>query len=246
MTGLWIALGIFLFFFFIFIIPIHVTVGLTESVSVMIRILFLKIPILPKAKKKKPKKEKKEKKQKKEKKPKEKKKKKEEKPDSEGEKKEQKAKEEKEKEPEDEGKKKETKKKKKKKKKVSDIVALVRMLLNVVVALFKRLGRNFKIRVYAYEICVASDEAAKTAVMYGAVKSLSETIFLRLQDSINFKIVKKAPVGIYVDFLEEKFKANVKIDFSISIAGVFGILFAAIGEAIRSLIKMLFNKNKNG
>lgn len=216
MTGLWITLGIFLFFFFIFIIPIHVTVGLTESVSVMVRVLFLKIPILPAKKKKKKKKTKK-----KEKKPKEK----------------------KEKKPKDEEKK---KKKKKKKKKVSDIVALVRMLLNVLVALLKRLGRNFKIRVYAYEICVASEEAAKTAVMYGAVKSLSETIFLRLQDSINFKIVKKAPVGIYVNFLEEKFKANVKIDFSISIAGVFGILFAAIGEFIRSFIKMSFSKNKNG
>lgn len=212
-TGLWITLGVFLFFFLIFIIPIHVTVGLTESVSVMLRILFLKIPIFPTEKKKK--------KKKKEKKPKEKKKK-------------------KEKKPEDAEKK---KKKKKKKKKVSDIVALVRMLLNVVVALFKRLGRNFKIRVHAYEICVASEEAAKTAVMYGAVKSLSETLFLRLQDSINFKIVKKAPVGIYVDFLEEKFKANVKIDFSISIAGVFGILFAAIGEFIRSFIKMSLNKN---
>ena len=138
------------------------------------------------------------------------------------------------------------KKKKKKKKKVSDIAALVRMLLNVLVALLKRLGRNFKIRVHAYEICVASEDAAKTAVMYGTVKALSETIFLRLQDSINFKIVKNAPVGVYVDFLEEKFKANVKIDFSISIAGVFGILFAAIGEFIRSFIKMSFNKNKNG
>ena len=217
MTGLWITLGIFLFFFFIFIIPIHVTVGLTESVSVALRILFLKIPILPKEKKKKKKKKKA---------PKEKPKKKK-----------------KEKKPEDAEKK---KKKKKKKKKVSDIAALVRMLLNVLVALLKRLGRNFKIRVHAYEICVASEDAAKTAVMYGTVKALSETIFLRLQDSINFKIVKKAPVGVYVDFLEEKFKANVKIDFSISIAGVFGILFAAIGEFIRSFIKMSFNKNKNG
>ena len=218
MTGLWIALGIFLFFFFVFIIPIHVTVGLTDSISVMIRILFLKIPILPKDKKKKKKKKKTKEKKKKPKK-------------------------EKEKKPEDEGKK---KKKKKRKITANDIVALVRMLLNVVAALFKRLGRNFKIRIHAYEICVASDEAAKTAVMYGAVKSLSETIFLRLQDSINFKIVKNAPVSVYADFLETKFKANVKIDFSISIAGVFGILFAAIGEAIRSLIKMLFNRNKNG
>ena len=221
MTGLWITLGIFMFFFFIFIIPIHVTGGLTDHVSVMIRVLFLKIPILPKKKKRK--KQTKEPKQKKKKKPKDKtQKKKKDKKDKQEKKKDGKA---------------------KKKIKISNIVALVRMLLNVVVALLKRLGRNFKIRVHAYEICVASEEAAKTAVMYGAVKSLSETLFLRLEDSINFKIVKKAPVGIYVDFLEEKFKANVKIDFSISISGVFGIVFAAIFEFIRSLIKMLLNKN---
>ena len=140
------------------------------------------------------------------------------------------------------------KKKKKKKINVSDIVGLVQVLLDTVVALFKRLGRNFKIRVHAYEICVASEEAAKTAVMYGAVKTLSETIFLRLEDSINFKIVKGAPMGVYADFLEEKFKANVKIDFSISIAGVFGVLFAAIFKFIGSFIKMLLKKklNKNG
>ena len=216
MTGLWIALGIFAFFFLIFIIPIHVIVGLTDNVSVMVRVLFLKIPILPKEKKRKSKDKDKKKK------PKEKKKK--EKPD------------------------KKDKKKKKNKKKISDIVGLVQVLLDTVVALFKRLGRNFKIRVYAYEICVASEEAAKTAVMYGAVKSLSETIFLRLEDSINFKIVKGAPMGVYADFLEEKFKANVKIDFSISIAGVFGVLFAAIFKFIGSFIKMLLNKklNKNG
>ena len=218
MTGLWIALGIFAFFFLIFIIPIHVIVGLTDNVSVMVRVLFLKIPILPKEKKRKSKDKDKKKK------PKEKKKK--EKPD----------------------KKDKKKKKNKKKKKISDIVGLVQVLLDTVVALFKRLGRNFKIRVYAYEICVASEEAAKTAVMYGAVKSLSETIFLRLEDSINFKIVKGAPMGVYADFLEEKFKANVKIDFSISIAGVFGVLFAAIFKFIGSFIKMSLNKklNKNG
>ena len=222
MTGLWIALGIFAFFFFIFVIPIHVTVGFADRVSVMVRILFLKIPILPKPKKKKRKNKKPKKTE--DKKPKDKKKKKEKTEDQ-------------------DKKKKKSENPHKHKKGVADIVALVRMLLNVVAALLRKLGKNFKIRVYAYEICVASEDAAKTAVMYGAVKTLSETIFLRLEDSINFKIVKKAPVGVYVNFLEEKFKANVKIDFSISIAGVFGILFAAIFEFIRSFIKMSLNKN---
>ena len=202
-----------IFLFFFFIFIIPIHVTVGLTESVSVMVRVLFLKIPILPKVKKKKKKKKEKKPKK-------------------------AKKKKEKKPEDK-----TKKKKKKKKKMSDIVGLVQVLLDTVVALFKRLGRNFKIRVYAYEICVASEEAAKTAVMYGAVKTLSETIFLRLEDSINFKIVKGAPMGVYADFLEEKFKANVKIDFSISIAGVFGVLFAAIFKFIGSFIKMLLNKN---
>ena len=233
MTGLWITLGIFLFFFVIFITPIHITVGLTDSLSVMIRVLFLKIPILSNEKDSKKNKKKKAQPSKKS----------EEKPKKEKPKKEKKKKPEKTEKKDGEENAEDSAKKKRK---LPDLVGLVRVLLNTVGALFKKLGRNFKTRVYAYEICVASEDAAKTALMYGAVKSLSETLFLRLQETVNFKIVKKAPVGIYVDFLEEKFRANVKIDFSISIAGVFGILFAAIGEFIRSFIKILLKSNKNG
>ena len=221
MTGLWITLGIFLFFAFLFSVPFHVTVGLQESVSVMIRVLFLKIPIfpLPKSTKKKPKDKKKtDQKQKKEKKPK--------------------------KEKKDKKKKEESgDEQKKKPKKKLDIVFWVRLLLDVVTALFKKLGRNFKIRVHAYEICVASEDAAKTAVMYGTVQTLSETLFLRLEKAINFKIVKNAPFGVYVNFLEEKPKANVKIDFSISLGGIFGIVFGVIFAFIRSFVTLSIKKN---
>ena len=213
MTGLWITLGIFLFFFILFSVPIHVTVALKESVSVMVRILFLKIPIFPKPKSTKKKSKKKKKSDKKP-------------------KKDKKDKKEKSKDQE-----------KKKSKKKLDIVFLVRLLLDVVTALFKKLGQHFKIRIHAYEICVASEEAAKTAVMYGMVQTLSETLFLRLEKAINFKIVKNAPLGVYVDFLEEKPKANVKIDFSISIADVFAIIFGVIFAFIKSFIVLSIKKN---
>ena len=216
MTGLWIALGIFLFFFFLFSVPFHVTVGLQESVSVMIRVLFLKIPIFPRPKSTKKKSKKKKKPDKKPKKDKKDKKDKKEKPKDQ---------------------------EKKKSKKKLDIVFLVRLLLDVVTALFKKLGQHFKIRIHAYEICVASEEAAKTAVMYGMVKTLSETLFLRLEKAINFKIVKNAPLGVYADFLEEKPKANVKIDFSISIADVFAIIFGVIFAFIKSFISSSIKKN---
>ena len=228
MTGLWIALGIFLFFFLLFSVPIHITVGLRENVSVMVRILFLKIPIFPRpksTKKKSKDKKKSDQKSKKEKKPKEDKK----------SKKDKKSKEEKKKKKEN------GEEQQKKPKKKIDIVFWVRLLLDVVTALFKKLGQHFKIRVHAYEICVASEDAAKTAVMYGTVQTLSNTLFLRLEKAINFKIVKNAPFGVYVNFLEEKPKANVKIDFSVCVnvllAVVFGVIFTFIKSFITSSIK---------
>ena len=223
MTGLGITLGIFLFFFILFSIPIHVTVGLRETVSVMIRILVWKIPIFPRPKSVKKKTENKEKDNRKDKKNKKEKK-------SEKDKKSQEDKNEK---------KEENRENEHKEKKKTDIVFLVRLLLDIVSALFKKLGQHFKIRIHAYEICVASEEAAKTAVMYGMVQSLSETLFLRLEKSINFKIMKKAPLGVYADFLHEKTKANVEIDFSMSIMGVFAIVFGVIAAAIKSLISSL-------
>ena len=227
MIGLGITLGIFLFFFILFSIPFHVTVGLGETISVMARYLFLKIPILPKPKSVKKKSKNKEKADQKNKQTKKDKK-------SEKNQKKQKPKDDKKSENgENEG----------KKKKKPDIVFLLRLVLHVVSVLFQKLGRHFKIRVLAYEICVASEEAAKTAVMYGMVQTLSETLFLRLEKSINFKIVKKAPIGVYVDFLQEKTKANVKIDFSISIMGVFAIVFGVIAAAIKSF---MFSQKKHG
>ena len=115
--------------------------------------------------------------------------------------------------------------------------------MDVVTALFRKLGQNFKIRVHAYEICVASEDAAQTAVMYGTVQALSETLFLRLEKAINFKVVKNAPFGVYVDLLEVKPKANVKIDFSISLGGIFGILFGVIFAFIKSFITSSLKKN---
>lgn len=220
MTGLWIILGIFLFFFILFSIPVHVTIGLKESFSVTIRILFWRIPILPKPKS--VKKKSKNKKKSDEKKQKDKKEKQEKKSSK------------KEKVKEDE--KSTNGEKEAHKKKKPDIVFLLRLILHVVAVLFKKLGKHFKIRVLAYEICVATEEAAKTAVMYGMVQSLSETIFLRLEKAINFKIAKKAPIGVYANFLEEKTKANVEIDFSLSIADVFAIVFGVILASIQSFI----------
>ncbi|MBQ7308955.1 MAG: DUF2953 domain-containing protein [Clostridia bacterium] len=221
MTALWILLGIFLFFFTLFHIPIHVRVGIAEEVFVFLKILFLKIPILPKPKKARKKKKKKKKKSDKKKAP------------------------EKKKEQKKQGKDKKKKSEKdgEKPKKKLNILGLVRMLLRVLKAFFKKFGKHFKVRIYAYELTVATGDAAKTATMYGAVSMASANIFALLERTRSFKIMKNAPCQVYADFCGEKSKAHVEIDMSLTIHGVLAMVFAA-GFAFVKALPLLKTKEK--
>ena len=215
MTALWILLGIFLFFFFLFVVPIHIIVGLSEEVSASVRILCFKIKLFPRPKrvKKRPKDPKKHA----------------EKLAKQKAKKDKKAIEKAEKKAAKKAAKKAEKQAKaaEQPKKKRDILGLVRLLLKVVGAFLRSFPKHFKIRIHAYEIYVASEDAAKTAVMYGAIYALSQHFFTDLQRWKNFKIKRQAPLCIYADYFAEKPKANVKIEFILSIGGVLAMVLAA-------------------
>lgn len=123
------------------------------------------------------------------------------------------------------------KKKKEKKdaapKKKRNILHMLRLILRIAAAIMKKLRRHLRIRLHAYEIAVATGDAAKTAVLYGAVAGLSSNLFELLQSGIHFKVKKSAPVDVSADFLGEKTKVRIKIDFSINLWGVLATLLAA-------------------
>lgn len=121
-------------------------------------------------------------------------------------------------------------------KKKRNILHMLRLILRLAAAVMKKLRRHLKIQLLAYEISVATGDAAKTAVLYGAVAGLSSSLFELLQSGIHFKVKKSAPVDVSADFLGEKTKARIKIDFSINLWGVLATLLAA---------GIAFVKNKN-
>ena len=233
MTGLWILLGIFLFFFILFAAPIHIIVGLSEEVSAAVRILCFKIKLFPRPKrpKKKPKPPKDPKKHAR---------------------KLAKKKAKKERKDLEKAEKKAAKKAEKKAKKASepkkkrDIVGLVKLLLKVIGAFLRSFPKHFRIRIHDYEITVASDDAAKTAVMYGAVYALSQKLFNDLNRWKNFKIRKNASLRIDADFLAEKTKAKVKIEFILSIGGVLAMVFAAAIAFVKAAIANKARRKKLG
>lgn len=221
MTALWILLGIFLFFFVLFHIPLHVRVGIEESLFVYIKVLFIKIPIMPKPQKTGKKRKKKKKKSE----------------DQEASKEKKKPKQTK-KQGKKDGKKDDKKEKPKKK---MNIKALIVAVLRVLRAFFKKFGKHFKVRIYAYEVMVATGDAATTSTLYGTIYGLSRMIFSLLNRTKMVKVKRNATLGVYPDFLGEAPKAHVDIDLSITLHGVFAMLLAA-GFAFVKAIPTLWNE----
>ena len=113
------------------------------------------------------------------------------------------------------------------KKSMRDIIGLVKLILKLVAAVLRKFPKHFRVRILRYEITVGTKDAAKTAILYGSVTGLSSTLFERLGRVTKFSIKRNAPVNVYADFLGEKTKADIAIDFSITIWGVLHMVMAA-------------------
>ena len=118
-------------------------------------------------------------------------------------------------------------KKTKKKRTKKELWHLIRLLFKIVTAVLKKMPRSVRIRLETFEITVATGDAAKTAVLYGAVSGLAWNLFDLLRNHIDFKVRKNASVGVEADFLGEKSKANIKIDFSTNLGKVLVLLLTA-------------------
>lgn len=128
-------------------------------------------------------------------------------------------------------------KEKKEKNEKTDILSLITLLKKIVIDIMKKIKRFLRIRVSDFDITIATEEAGKTAVLYGAVGGVADMIFGLFENAFDFKFTKDAKIGIRTDFLSDKTKADIDIDFSINIMQIFAIAFSALFIYIRNPIK---------
>ncbi len=115
----------------------------------------------------------------------------------------------------------------KKTQKKRDIPSLIKLILKLVKAVLRKFPRHFRVKILRYEVTVATGDAAKTALLYGAVTGLSSQLFAALRAGTRFKIKRKAPVNVYADFLGEKSKLEAEIDLSVTVFGALSMLMTA-------------------
>ena len=115
----------------------------------------------------------------------------------------------------------------------SDIMYIVKLVLRVLKIFFKRFNRYLYIKAVKIKIKVASDDAAKTAIMYGVCAQSVAYILEILDNKTNIDYNKNAEVNVAVDYLAEKPSADIDIAFSLRVWHLLDILFRVAVAAVK-------------
>ena len=233
MTALWIIGIIVLFFAFLLSIKAKVTIAYHDEVALWIKVLGIKIPILPAKKQKKG-------------------------PHAMSAKKAKKLRErlrQKKLKKEAAKKKKEAEKKAKKeaakaspkeqqKKSLTDILDTITLVRTLAAKVIGKFWKHLRIDIARIRIRVAMDDAAATAVAYGAVTAAVNTIFPILETVKNFKLPKEKDLAITADFVGDSIDADIELSFSLRVWHVLDVALSALFSFIVHQVKKLIKAEK--
>ena len=113
--------------------------------------------------------------------------------------------------------------KEKKKFSMPEIFDLVKDIGTV---LLKRFKKHFKVRIYKINVILASDEAEKTAMLYGT--AIQSAYYLYKFLNYNFKInTKPDSIKIIPDFSKIQTEFDIDIKFYMRLSHILGLLIAS-------------------
>ena len=113
---------------------------------------------------------------------------------------------------------------------LTERLATLRVLLS---ALFQKTGKHLKLKTARLHIRVATGDAAKTALLYGAASGALASTLAVLDRFTKLRPGKKHSVSLVADYLAEKPSADVKIVFSMNLLGGLSTLFSMVFAYLR-------------
>ncbi len=133
----------------------------------------------------------------------------------------------------------------KEKKSIREIISNVQMLASVAVAVIEKFFKHLRIRLARIKIVVATGDAASTAVAYGAITQSINVFFPLLERVKNFEKLPKSDISVDLDYLEEEPTIDIKLMFSIRVWHIFDVAFAALGRFIKHKFKQMASAEKS-
>lgn len=116
-------------------------------------------------------------------------------------------------------------------------------ILSSVTALLSKFNNHLNAKIYSLFIVVSSDDAAKTAVTYGAVSSSVSVLMALLEDQCNIKYSNNAKTGVYLDYTLGKCIFECDIRFSLKVWQLISLAVSAAIAFIKTKTKLEVKNN---
>lgn len=148
-----------------------------------------------------------------------------------------------------EGKKKLSKKKKKKQKKdkkgkpdkeeeAPDLISIVSIVTSFVKSFLKVFAGSVRLKFSRLKIVVASEDAATTAITYGAVTQGINVLFPLLEGIKNVKkLPPKKELSVRADFLSDSPSVDIDVNIYIRVGGALKALLVAAARTFKKAVK---------
>ncbi|MBE6577291.1 MAG: DUF2953 domain-containing protein [Ruminococcaceae bacterium] len=134
------------------------------------------------------------------------------------------------------------KQKKKQKRSFDDVLDIIAAVKEIVTTALGRFFGHLRVDIAKFHINVATQDAATTAILYGAVCSALSHLFHILEPLRGFDLPKTQDVSVNADYLSEKTTVDIKLSFSLR---VWHALHVAIATLIKIVKHMVLFKSKN-
>lgn len=122
---------------------------------------------------------------------------------------------------------------KKEKFRVRSALSLARFALRTIALFLRKFGSHLHIVIRELQLIIASEDASQTALLYGAVTPIADAILQLTQAKLSqVRIARNAPISCCADFLSEKSRIRICIDFSIRPYHLLGCVFLVLRRAI--------------
>ena len=131
-----------------------------------------------------------------------------------------------------------------KKKSAQEIVSLVQMVSSLAVTVIERFSKHLRIKIARIKLVVAGDDAATTAIAFGAISQSINLLLPILEDVKNFNRLKNAEISVDCDFLATEPIVDIKIGFSIRVWQLLHVALAALISLIKHKLRSDIKKDE--
>jgi len=116
---------------------------------------------------------------------------------------------------------------------LAEIASLVKEIFSAAGKILEHFNKYLRVKIYALKAVISSDDAAKTAITYGAVSGTLGTLVGILEDRCHIKYAKNAETDIICDYIAGSCSAECDIRFSVRIWQAIKLLFIALINFIK-------------